>query len=147
MNKNTKKNRSVERSLYITGWCLIACCLLVYLLWQLQLPVLKKLFMPCTFHALTGLYCPGCGGTRAVFYLFHGHFLKSLLYHPFVPYAAVLCGWFMISHTVELLSRGRIAIGMKYRDSLLWIAVALVIVNFILKNLVLIVWHVDLLRL
>ena len=27
---------------------------------------LKKLFglgLPCLFHSLTGLYCPGCGGT------------------------------------------------------------------------------------
>lgn len=27
---------------------------------------------PCPLHALTGLYCPGCGSTRMLFYLVHG---------------------------------------------------------------------------
>ena len=26
----------------------------------------------CPFHAVTGWYCPGCGGTRAIIALFHG---------------------------------------------------------------------------
>ena len=147
MKKNIRKNHSTEDSLYIAGWCLIAGRLLVYLLLRLEIPAVRKLFMPCILHNLTGLYCPGCGGTRAVFYLFQGHLFKSLLYHPFVPYAAVFCGWFMASHTVERLSRRRVAVGMKYRDGYLWAAVALILINFIVKNLALIVWHVDLLRL
>lgn len=28
---------------------------------------------PCPFHALTHLYCPGCGTTRALHALLHGH--------------------------------------------------------------------------
>jgi len=32
----------------------------------------------CVFHRLTGLNCPGCGGTRAAYQLLHGHFLLAL---------------------------------------------------------------------
>jgi len=32
----------------------------------------------CEFHQLTGLYCPGCGGTRAVYQLLHGNFLRAM---------------------------------------------------------------------
>ena len=32
----------------------------------------------CEFHQLTGLNCPGCGGTRAVYQLLHWHVLRAL---------------------------------------------------------------------
>ncbi len=32
----------------------------------------------CEFHQLTGLNCPGCGGTRAAYQLLHGHILRAL---------------------------------------------------------------------
>lgn len=28
---------------------------------------------PCQFYELTGLYCPGCGSTRMLYFLVHGH--------------------------------------------------------------------------
>lgn len=36
------------------------------------------LFWPCPFHKLTGLYCPGCGGQRALHALLHGRFVDAL---------------------------------------------------------------------
>jgi len=32
----------------------------------------------CEFHELTGLNCPGCGGTRAAYQLLHGHLGRAL---------------------------------------------------------------------
>lgn len=34
--------------------------------------------LPCSFKKITHLHCPGCGGTRAVWYLLHGDLLASL---------------------------------------------------------------------
>lgn len=50
----------------------------------------------CDFFSKTGLYCPGCGGTRAVKSLLRGDIIRSFLYHPFVPYCATMYIVFML---------------------------------------------------
>jgi hypothetical protein len=41
-------------------------------------------FLPCPFRTLTGLWCPGCGLTRATHQLFHGDIHQALRYNLFV---------------------------------------------------------------
>jgi|SRR5580658_9420096 hypothetical protein len=41
-------------------------------------PTKNNFYPVCQFHALTGLYCPGCGATRASYQLLHGNFLLAL---------------------------------------------------------------------
>lgn len=36
----------------------------------------------CVFRQVTGLYCPGCGGTRMVRDLLHGDFFSAPRYNP-----------------------------------------------------------------
>jgi hypothetical protein len=35
-------------------------------------PGASAIFPPCPFHALTHLFCPGCGSTRMIYYLVNG---------------------------------------------------------------------------
>ena len=50
-------------------------------------------FMPkCPFHQMTGMHCPGCGGTRAVHALLHGHPLKALRYNAILIPGAICAG-------------------------------------------------------
>lgn len=44
----------------------------------------------CAIRRRCGLPCPGCGGTRAFYYLFQGSFLMSLQLNPAVIFG-VLC--------------------------------------------------------
>ena len=39
--------------------------------------------LPCIFHSLTDLICPGCGMTRACIALVQGKFGAAWHYHPF----------------------------------------------------------------
>ena len=39
--------------------------------------------IPCVFHSLTDLVCPGCGMTRACLALTQGQFTDAWHYHPF----------------------------------------------------------------
>ncbi len=127
------ENERIEKGLWMTGWCLIGAAFLIFLAIKITGFPVQKYMIPCVFYSLTGLYCPGCGGTRAVDALFHGHFLRSFLYHPLVPYCAVVGGWFLISQTVERLTGHKKKIAMRYRDCYLWIALAIVIVQFVVK--------------
>jgi hypothetical protein len=41
------------------------------------------LYPRCVFHQVTGLWCPGCGGLRAVHQLLHGHIAAAFSLNPF----------------------------------------------------------------
>lgn len=50
-----------------------ACGLLLALVLLYRTPPEQNRFAPpCMFHQMTGLHCPGCGGTRAMHALLHG---------------------------------------------------------------------------
>ena len=100
--------------------------------------------MPCLFHLLTGLYCPGCGGTRAVKYLLQGHWAQSFQYHPLVLYgvaAMALELWSVLA--VRRTGKPLIRPGREIR--LVYGGVVLVIINWIVKNGALVIWGIDLL--
>lgn len=140
-----RKREKEEKALFQIGWSIVGVLLIIYTIYQI-FPIPPLVFgSSCVFHKLFGLYCPGCGGTRAVSLLLHGQILDSFICHPLVPYTVIVCGWFLISQTVERISKHRIKIGMRYRDIYLWIALAIVIVNFIAKNALLFIWHMDVL--
>ena len=100
---------------------------------------------PCAFNKVTGLYCPGCGGTRATIALFRGQIIRSFRFHPFVLYGFVVGGWFMISQTIQRISKDRIKIGMHFRPVYLWIALAIVLINWLVKNAFILIGGIDLL--
>lgn len=122
---------NVEKTLYKIGWILLPVMTAFFLLYR----YLPFRHIPCMLLYTAGIYCPGCGGTRAVFALLHGHILKALYYHPFVPYCAVLYTWFMISHTLEYLTKGRLSIGLKFRPIYLYIGLGIILANWGLRNL------------
>lgn len=129
------------------GWCFLITAGLVYgalCRKGIQPEAFLRLLPSCAFRSLTGAYCPGCGGTRAVLELFRGHIVASLRYHPVVGYTAALYGWYLLSNTVEWLSRGKIPVGSSYHRWYGYAAVILVAGNWILRNILLFVFHITL---
>lgn len=41
-------------------------------------PAIAHGYLPCVFHRVTGLLCPGCGGQRAAHLLLHGELAAAL---------------------------------------------------------------------
>ena len=129
-----KKEPEQDHFFYLLGWIAIGA-VLIYLFFRFVLKFDLLVFMPpCSFYTSTGFYCPGCGGTRAVLALFRGEIWNSLFYHPVVPYAAVAAGWFMITQTIERVSRGKWKVAMHFRMIYVWILLALLAINFLWKN-------------
>ena len=99
---------------------------------------------PCVFQLLTGLYCPGCGGTRAVKYLLRGNIRMSIQYHPLVCYMAVIV---MLEVTSWGLARilKRPGLHIKRYDTFVYLGIVIIVVNWIWKNCMLVVKGIDLL--
>jgi hypothetical protein len=59
-------------------------------------PADSRLYAPCFFHALTGLYCPGCGSLRAIHQLLHMHFLSAFKLNPLLVLSIPLLGYLLL---------------------------------------------------
>lgn len=58
-------------------------------------------YLDCSLYRMTHFPCPGCGGTRAVYYLFTGDIFKSVCFHPAVFYGVIAYLHFMILYFVR----------------------------------------------
>lgn len=127
---------TVEQSLYRLGIAAAIFAAAILVLAECVPVFARFLNWSCPFRAITGLYCPGCGGTRALSALLHGRVLESLKLHPFVLYGLGFYLIFMGSWTLNRLTRGRIP-GLKYRSWYVWGGVILVAGNWLIKNILL----------
>lgn len=130
-------NHTLESRLYRWGWAFFAIVASAVILKRVFFPDfdIREVMRPCVFYTATGYYCPGCGGTRSVIALLNGRFLVSALDFPMVMYCVVVYGWFMVSHTIEKISRRRIPIGMKYSHGWIYGSLVVVIIHCVVKNI------------
>lgn len=100
--------------------------------------------IPCLFYEVTGLYCPGCGGTRAVKALLRGDVAVSFHYHPVVVYTAVCLLVLLVTYGIS-----RYLHTNKYRiyryERFAYVGMGIVFINWGIKNYYLIVKGIDLL--
>ena len=62
----------------------------LFLLLKLYLDQIAIFHIPCALWFLTGLYCPGCGGTRSIKAMLNGQLWLAVRYNPGVPLLALL---------------------------------------------------------
>jgi hypothetical protein len=58
----------------------------------------------CLVKLTTGLDCPGCGGTRAFFYLLHGNIAQAVRYHAMAVLAAPFLVWLYVGWSVKKIT-------------------------------------------
>lgn len=134
------RKKDLETELFHIGLVFLALGAVGWMLYRFLLrDMLPK--MPCLFDTVLGIYCPGCGGTRAVEALLQGRVLLSLWYHPLIPYLAVISGGFMMTQGLDRLGilRGK---GWKFHNWYLYGAIILVVSNFLIKNALRLIWNI-----
>lgn len=137
------KEKSLEDQLFILGLVLlIVTTVFLLIFYQILLPRVD--FPPCFCDKYLGFYCPGCGGTRAMTLLLHGYVLKSLWYHPLVVYTVCIFGAFMLSQATARLTGYRYFKGLRFHNWYLYGALAVVMINFIVKNCLRFFWDITL---
>lgn len=127
-----ERRRMTDREVYPAAWILVGTLALAYLIWRYALgsPTVSR----CWVWEHWGLYCPGCGGTRAVTALARGQLLEALYYHPAVPVLAALGGVYLVSQTVWRL-RGRRGWVLRYDPRWPAALAGLFLVNCAVRNL------------
>lgn len=84
---------------------------------------------PCLTHEYFGVYCPGCGDTRALHALVHGNILKAFDYNLLFPFAVLVLGWYFLVALTSLFFRKRV---MWIPESLpIWGTVSILAVVFL----------------
>lgn len=67
--------------------------------WLDTLDILK-----CHLFEEVGLYCPGCGGTRAILSLLQGNIIQSIKYNPIIIYTILVILFYIILKVKKKLS-------------------------------------------
>ena len=87
----------------------------------------------CSFRAQTGLYCPGCGATRAVRRLLRGDLLGALRYNSLI-FLLAPCVAYILWYDARDFWRGEFVPRRRVRNVVLFCLCA-IIAFFVLRNL------------
>lgn len=128
-----KKQRSLNDYVYISVIITIIIMIVFYIIYLL---IGKPDIFHCSIYDKFGIYCPGCGCTRALVYLFQGDILKSLYYNPTVLYTVIVLIIYISTTTIgELLKKNNSKYVLKYRPIFIYIGIFILIGTCIVKNL------------
>jgi hypothetical protein len=96
-------------------------------------PSTHRFYPVCLFHELTGLNCPGCGMTRALYALLHGNWMLALKDNAlFVAGLAVVLVWG--ARLAVRKTRNQPA-DLKIPSKILWLFLILAVLFAGLRNL------------
>ena len=126
-----EKSPMTDREAYPAGWITLAALLLLYLVWRfaLGMPTVSRCWVWEHWH----IYCPGCGGTRALMALARGQVGAALWYHLPLVVTLALAAAYLISQTVWRL-RGRRGWALHYDGRWPASLVGLFLVGCVIRN-------------
>ena len=90
---------------------------------------------PCPLHQLTGLYCSGCGASRALRSILHFDFYQALRYNAMFTAAVPFFAVYFCALAVSYIRFGKDGVSSKIPAKAVWVFIAAVILFGILRNI------------
>jgi hypothetical protein len=116
---------------FAIGGAAIAAC--AYVAWVN--PNETQVFPQCPLQAATGLDCPGCGMTRAVYALTQGDVVRALDHNVLLVVVLPLFLWSFLNWSAQRFGRELPSPGWSYKPWMTW-ALAVFVFGFqILRNM------------
>ena len=97
-------------------------------------PVIRGYSPGCHFHRLTGLHCPGCGGTRAFFAFLKGDVALSWRMNPLFLLGLSVGGIFLAAALYGKMT-GRQPPWTRVSARMGWTALGLILVFWVVRNI------------
>lgn len=135
------KSRTLDDYIYISliiVLILIFICTIIYLYFFNNINIFS-----CSIYNHFGIYCPGCGCTRAFNELIHLNILKSVYYNPAVLYGVSMSILYVFTQTIDRILKREKHI-MPYSNLYLYIGIAILIINWIVRNILLFSFNISL---
>jgi hypothetical protein len=87
-------------------------------------PVRASVFPVCPFHQFTGLWCPGCGTTRALHQLLHGNLAAAFRFNALSMAMLPVAGYLIVRGDASTVKPGWI-----------WLLLVTIVAFGVLRNI------------
>ena len=92
-----------RRSTVVTIWLFLLAGAIYLFAFE---PGKSGFFPACPFRMLTGFLCPGCGSTRAMHQVLHGHFAAAFMLNPILVLALPFLLFALLRYSVIVMRGG-----------------------------------------
>lgn len=96
-------------------------------------PCRYHIYPTCLFHETTGLLCAGCGSTRALHELLHGHLATAFRFNPLLIASLPFLVWIGARQTIRKARNQPAALYIK--PKWLWLVLGVLIAFTIVRNI------------
>ena len=106
----------------------------VSMVFYLYNPVESSFFIPCPFHYLTGLHCPGCGSQRALHQLVHFNIYGAFRYNPLLVLSLPILFYSVGIVIYNFINQTKYRVSFFYNNAFIYVYFGMVVLFWVLRN-------------
>ena len=106
----------------------------IFLISYFVLSEILNIYIPCLFHKITNLYCPGCGVTRMLLSILRGDFYQAFRYNQLLFILLPVFVLYFVNYIYSLICN-RISL-LEKTPQIIWYVLIIVLLLFgVLRNI------------